>query len=281
MFQISSVNGISCGVNSIGEVFCADSNIGSNPNWFKVVGNMKSVTINSDGTMFGLNGTNSLFYAKHFRHINQWIPFPGLIPAHVESVNAIVCGVNSTNGIFCSDNYTPSHRKWWHDDYTRQQVNLMKVRVADVGSITQCMLSCSRAGYTFSGVTIYARCYCDNDYTKYGTSAEAYAKGNSGELYGGDFTLNVWRAATYIGCYTDSSTARVFPYIAPNVAHASECIQHCSLAGYLYAGIEYGNQCFCGNSYSKAGTSIKCTLKTTDGYDVGGGSLALSVYQLQ
>ena len=33
----------------------------------------------------------------------------------------------------------------------------------------------------------------------------------------------------------------------------------CGLQGYLYAGTQYGSECFCGNSYGKHGISSACS----------------------
>jgi hypothetical protein len=34
------------------------------------------------------------------------------------------------------------------------------------------------------------------------------------------------------------------------------CAQHCASRGFAYAGLQFGNQCFCGNTYGKYGADI-------------------------
>jgi WSC domain len=44
---------------------------------------------------------------------------------------------------------------------------------------------------------------------------------------------------------------RVFPYLITNATYNSveQCLTQCSAYGYPAAGLEYGQQCFCGTRY--------------------------------
>ena len=33
------------------------------------------------------------------------------------------------------------------------------------------------------------------------------------------------------------------------------CASQCRAAGYTYAGVQFGNECYCGNSYGSLGTA--------------------------
>uniref|UniRef100_A0A1I7TYM1 protein xylosyltransferase n=1 Tax=Caenorhabditis tropicalis TaxID=1561998 RepID=A0A1I7TYM1_9PELO len=68
-----------------------------------------------------------------------------------------------------------------------------------------------------------------------------------------------------IGCYLDSKTARVlteFEYKFPNSNQKSTCRKNCYKAGFLYYGLEYEQECFCGNDVLKNATKVddvECT----------------------
>lgn len=64
----------------------------------------------------------------------------------------------------------------------------------------------------------------------------------------------------YRGCYRDGRT-RMFPYSFHfnNVCTIPHCINFCREAGYVYAGLQYYYQCFCGNTFPKPKTNPKLT----------------------
>ncbi|KAL8664532.1 MAG: hypothetical protein Q9202_002941 [Teloschistes flavicans] len=59
----------------------------------------------------------------------------------------------------------------------------------------------------------------------------------------------------YQGCYTDSSSARVLTGKSTSSSTMSykTCASYCS--GYTYWGVEFGSQCYCGNSFTNPTTS--------------------------
>lgn len=57
---------------------------------------------------------------------------------------------------------------------------------------------------------------------------------------------------SYVGCMLDS-TVRVLPTLgaaSSSVTRAS-CISLCGAANYPYAGVEFGNECWCGRSMTQ------------------------------
>jgi len=61
------------------------------------------------------------------------------------------------------------------------------------------------------------------------------------------------------------------------------CYKKCKLYGYKYFGLQYGKECFCGNTFGKYGKkhAIYC-MKDCPGYKrkICGGKHANSVYQI-
>ncbi|KAA8912018.1 hypothetical protein FN846DRAFT_1019385 [Sphaerosporella brunnea] len=86
----------------------------------------------------------------------------------------------------------------------------------------------------------------------------------------------------YVGCAFDDLNNRLLPYrYAKNDMTVPKCIDICTSKGYTYAGLEYAEECFCGNSIAtnKLG-AMKCTMKCAgDASQFCGGPVKLSVYK--
>jgi len=88
----------------------------------------------------------------------------------------------------------------------------------------------------------------------------------------------------YIGCFIDNNNARdlMDPAILVNTPMSVElCVHTCNQANYLFAGVQYGSQCFCGNRTGSLGTvsETECNRTCTGNADeVCGGVDRNSVY---
>lgn len=66
----------------------------------------------------------------------------------------------------------------------------------------------------------------------------------------GNASVGVWN---YTGCYTEATSGRAlastFQYGSPSTFNMTieACVAFCNGGGYSLAGVEYGQQCFCGN----------------------------------
>lgn len=84
----------------------------------------------------------------------------------------------------------------------------------------------------------------------------------------------------YVGCFVDKSQ-RAMPSALMRYKRMtlSRCKSHCKYRKFYYAGLEAGQECWCGNSYSKYGPSKGCRMRCTGNRrEICGGSWALSVY---
>ena len=54
---------------------------------------------------------------------------------------------------------------------------------------------------------------------------------------------------TYLGCYTDSTANRALIGLANPAIAAQNSVENCAIGcnQYLYFGVEYGAECYCGN----------------------------------
>ena len=61
-----------------------------------------------------------------------------------------------------------------------------------------------------------------------------------------------------------------------------QCIQTCTQKRYHYAGLQFGKQCFCGDSgYDKYGIATNCDMACAgNSQETCGGSIANQVYSL-
>merc|ERR1712176_493558 len=87
--------------------------------------------------------------------------------------------------------------------------------------------------------------------------------------------------SNYIGCFIDNED-RDLPDNGEGDQHGIEsCRERCSSEGYKYAGLQYYDECFCGNSYGTYGETAEsdCNKSCRVGDGICGGSWRNSVYR--
>lgn len=89
----------------------------------------------------------------------------------------------------------------------------------------------------------------------------------------------------YLGCAIDyAAPNRVLPSleVTNSLITPTYCQTACSLAGYIFAGVEYGNQCFCSNALPttvNAVSDTQCSMACSgDSSQKCGGSYRIGVY---
>ncbi|XP_046332535.1 cell surface hyaluronidase-like [Haliotis rufescens] len=84
------------------------------------------------------------------------------------------------------------------------------------------------------------------------------------------------------GCYMDSFNFRDVPHDFIKLTMSmtvSSCVERCYYRGYVYAALQNGNECRCGNMYGGFGNSTMCSKSCSGDNTVNcGGSLANAVY---
>jgi LysM repeat protein len=154
-----------------------------------------------------------------------------------------------------------------------------------------CESACERAGYQISGVEYKSECYCDNSINGAVASSgcDMACAGNSNQICGGSnrITILTRPQSRYVGCYSDSATARtlVNRYSIANegtIMTVDLCRNACRTAGYIYSGVEFGQQCFCDNAIQSTGViSTGCTMACAgNATQICGGSNRVSIYSL-
>jgi hypothetical protein len=159
------------------------------------------------------------------------------------------------------------------------------------------------SGYEYFGVEYSTQCFCGNffanpTYTVDSTACNMPCSGDSTEMCGGGDLLTVYKAATvtpptiptvaqylYQGCFQDS-VARVLDAKLMQ-AWPDMSIENCAAfcEGYEFFGAEYGQECYCGNTFANPTNMLmesNCdTVCEDDETELCGGNWALSIYQLE
>jgi WSC domain len=82
-----------------------------------------------------------------------------------------------------------------------------------------------------------------------------------------------------VGCYSDSSNRALPNWLINSGATVEDCVALAKEAGFTYAGLEYGGQCFAGNvlgyGSDPAGCNMPCSSEPSE---ICGGTWANSVY---
>ncbi|KAL0953113.1 hypothetical protein HGRIS_004382 [Hohenbuehelia grisea] len=128
-----------------------------------------------------------------------------------------------------------------------------------------CVAFCQAGGYTYAGTEFGKQCYCDYAIQNTGTRTANQNECNSacaGNAADKSY-YSAGHAGTFAfqGYYTDSTAARTLDASAavPGGVTAASCANTCRAQGYIYAGVEFGNQCFCGNDINTSGALASAT----------------------
>lgn len=91
---------------------------------------------------------------------------------------------------------------------------------------------------------------------------------------------------SYVGCGNDSASARTFTglFLSNTTQSVESCIASCSAHGFNYAGMEYGVECYCGNTLPSSRAPVaniigSCSMPCAgNNGEICGGYAALSIY---
>ena len=181
-------------------------------------------------------------------------------------------------------------------------------------TIESCTSACFNAGYLFAGTEYSAECWCGMSIEAGGASTPAsecnmLCSGDNTQYCGGPNRLNLYAYTTSslgnwssIGCYLydlpvcwrilcslpvyrDNVQGRALTgagYVSTTDMTVENCIAFCDDHDYNYAGLEWYQECYCGNSIVNGGaetTSSDCSFPCTgDASEVCGAGNRLSMY---
>ncbi|KAF2730707.1 copper radical oxidase-like protein [Polyplosphaeria fusca] len=183
-------------------------------------------------------------------------------------------------------------------------------------TIASCSNACNALGYEIAGMEYSTQCFCDHVIRQGGSLATADTQcgmacgGNANEKCGGPDRLSVWSSLAtlpikkkptpkktvgnwqYQGCITDTQPLATFPrpfpwqYVNKTSMSAELCLNQCADYGYMAAGIEYGEECYCGDidgvekSQSQVAPETDCNMACPgDAEEICGAGLRLTWYK--
>ncbi|KUJ08648.1 WSC-domain-containing protein [Mollisia scopiformis] len=157
--------------------------------------------------------------------------------------------------------------------------------------------------YQYAGLEYYGECFCGasvNGPQVNESFCSDPCAGDTSEICGGTDYVSVYQDPTYpvennstisdykpLGCYTDlTDTGRTLPWQQSQLNASSMTVESCLFAckdgGYAFAGVEFGQQCFCGvvlgNSTSKVDLSECNTPCTGNSSESCGDAALLNLY---
>ncbi|KAM3508392.1 hypothetical protein MY10362_001195 [Beauveria mimosiformis] len=144
---------------------------------------------------------------------------------------------------------------------------------SDELTLQSCAASCAKAGYSIAGAEFHSQCFCDNHIINGGSKANSTdecdtpCSGNSTQNCGGSDRMTIMSVGQpkiqlapvtlqavgnwkYHGCYEDNvNQSKVFFWqnLFPDVMTPEMCLNRCADFGYMAAGLEYGQECYCGD----------------------------------
>ena len=142
-------------------------------------------------------------------------------------------------------------------------------------TLQSCVATCVGLGYAVAGAEYHRQCFCGNYIGNGGVLATDQATcntpcdGDSSQMCGGPMRMTIYSNADleslgppapqttglngtweYVGCAVDNlNNQRTFPWqlYFPGTLDANQCLDKCAEFGYMAGGLEYGEECYCGD----------------------------------
>jgi len=83
----------------------------------------------------------------------------------------------------------------------------------------------------------------------------------------GPITVTNLTDYNYLGCYSEGSPQRALTGLTPPAPVGGFTVELCSTAcyGYTYFGVEYGNQCYCGQAINAGSVNQSSSIPSVNG----------------
>ncbi|KAH7003124.1 WSC domain-containing protein, partial [Fusarium venenatum] len=220
------------------------------------------------------SGQGQYQYVGCFKENNPGRQLSNLLYANSSNTNEMCINTCGGEGMtFCGTQYRSEC--WAGNKIPNQKVDDANCNFDCAGSLNQ---YCGGNGIDGSGV--YISLFADTlqwDGSFGGSSGSSTPQGPSVNPGVDGYTS--------IGCYTEATSGRALPngrgVDSPTVA---ECVDACSSGNFVYAGVEYGGECYCGNTFTDGSVPAPIAecgmLCNGNSSEYCGGPNRLNVYQL-
>lgn len=167
-----------------------------------------------------------------------------------------------------------------------------------------CINACQANGYLYAGVEYGVECHCGTGFKSTPTNIDPSncnirCSGNNTYVCGGSFAIQLYKGTapvetfptgweTFMSCAVDNGQRVIYHDSITQLSNntPATCAAFCNAAGYTIAGVEYGKECHCGNTF-KAGNGpvaapdIECNKPCTGNSLLEcGGSFRIQLYTL-
>ncbi|KAK3301691.1 WSC domain-containing protein [Chaetomium strumarium] len=176
-------------------------------------------------------------------------------------------------------------------------------------TIPDCEAYCTGLSFTLWGLEYSGECYCGDtlaqgSFPAFSTDCTMACAGDATTTCGGPNRLSLYGASAeppavtpyphpevagppqYMGCWTEVAGVRALPGasgFSETDMTVGGCADYCLNSGFVWFGLEYGAECYCGNALdanSTAAAETECAMPCSgDATAVCGGSDRISVYQ--
>ncbi|KAL0631885.1 hypothetical protein Q9L58_009237 [Maublancomyces gigas] len=144
-------------------------------------------------------------------------------------------------------------------------------------TLEKCQLYCLDRNLPMAGLEYGNECYCGTSLQSGSTLGQIgctmACTGNSSQICGGPSRLGVYNytqfvppvivpaVGTYIsqGCYSEATTGRAlsaYSFTNTTAMTVELCVGACKTRSYQYAGLEYSQECYCGNTLAATAARI-------------------------
>ncbi|KAE8451985.1 hypothetical protein EG329_002150 [Mollisiaceae sp. DMI_Dod_QoI] len=169
-------------------------------------------------------------------------------------------------------------------------------------TVETCVAFCKGNDYRYAGLEYYSECFCGasvNGPQVDESQCNVPCTGNSSETCGANNRLNIYQDPTFptvddsilsdykpLGCYSEGSSGRSLAWRQDQLSTTNltveACLYACKDAGFPIAGVEYGQECYCGvvlgNGTLPLSSSLCNKPCTGNSTETCGGSSTLDLY---
>ncbi|PVH86433.1 WSC-domain-containing protein [Cadophora sp. DSE1049] len=195
------------------------------------------------------NGLGLYKYTGCFKENNPGRQLKTQLTASDTMTNAIcIAACNAAGVVFCGTQY--NRECWGGPTIPTLEVDEGNCNYPCKGDINQiCGGNGVGAGSGGSYISLFAdSSRFDGNTTTPGSSTTAPS---TPAPTGGPFVNPGVGGYSSIGCYTESTTGRALPNGKTITSKTvGLCVAACSASNYIYAGLEYGGECWCGSSFT-------------------------------
>ena len=178
----------------------------------------------------------------------------------------------NNNSLLIHPSYDDGYIGCFNDVEIFSDLNGGWVHMSGSDTISNCSAFCMERLYLFMGIQSGSLsdetvlCMCGNEYGLHGPAQERECpfhedvRGKSGKhLKNAIYRVEPFNA-TYLGCYRDNTENRDLQRFIGAPHKPMSCMMAC--LEYKYFGLQYGGECYCGNSYGNYGPARETECST-------------------